>query len=177
MCLPHERLCHSPQLHPSLGHLVRLVIHLLPANSLHWSACSLANDFALPVAVCCSSSPFSNKKVKNQKQRGLSVLVLCKTLPLAERCRAHCLSHSLKLRLLLAHEVLWVKGSSYSEAKICALHLCRIYWMNPLQYITRAILINEFTAGQHSEASHLTLYHAYLHYDISMSKHLGSCSV
>ena len=25
---------------------------------------------------------------------------------------------------------------------------CRIYWMNPLQYITRGILINEFTAGK-----------------------------
>ena len=36
--------------------------------------------------------------------------------------------------------------------------------MNPLQYITRAILINEFTAGQQSKADHLMLYHAYLYY-------------
>lgn len=32
----------------------------------------------------------------------------------------------------------------------CGVHAaCRIYWANPLSYITRAILINEFTARKH----------------------------
>ena len=53
--------------------------------------------------------------------------------------------------LCCAHETSWVTGSVC--AKMCACLLRRIYWMNPLQYITRAILINEFTAGQHSTFS------------------------
>lgn len=31
---------------------------------------------------------------------------------------------------------------------------CRIYWANPLSYITRAILINEFTASKHITLQH-----------------------
>ena len=31
---------------------------------------------------------------------------------------------------------------------------CRIYWANPLSYITRAILINEFTASKHITSQH-----------------------
>lgn len=30
--------------------------------------------------------------------------------------------------------------------------LCRIYWMNPLQYAQKAILVNEFTAGRYASA-------------------------
>ncbi len=29
---------------------------------------------------------------------------------------------------------------------------CRIYWMNPLQYAQKAILVNEFTGGVLSRA-------------------------
>ncbi len=39
--------------------------------------------------------------------------------------------------------------SCYEEHELYGVHVaCRIYWANPLSYITRAILINEFTAGE-----------------------------
>ena len=160
--LPHGWLCHPAKIHPPLGRLVSALLcpemALVVAYLLLCSGHAYRGFCSCKVPeVSCASCTWSRFNCHVfccpcvNFGACIDLLNIFHTYINTYRRRRFC--QCVIMLLAASSTLLYVSAfwpcCSGSKAHLCdAAMPCRLYWMNPLNYATKAIIINEFTASK-----------------------------